>query len=316
MKFTLLSNYSLEDYYDLGYSKTWNTPKTLYTAFKSIPGIEIRWIPLFVGEENFGFKEARRQHKRGEYVPDGIIVMNYGNYDNSFWKKDYFPGSKLIFEAADEPQQSHWYLEKASNSHLVLTPDYTCYLKYKNEHKINAMWTAHWADKNTWYKSNFDNYTPFSVVTTMGCRGEVSDWLPTQLGDKFLNPRTTGYNMSGEENANFYRNGKIVFQKSTYDEVTRRIFEGMACGKLVITDRISKEKRLEDLFKENEEIVLYDTKEEALEKINFYLNNEAERERIALNGYRKTTNYYMADNIAKRIISYMESGKDSYEFWL
>lgn len=300
----------MSDYYNLGYSSVWNNPKSIYTAFKNNPNIsEIRWIPLFEGDKNFGFEQAKRQYDTGEFIPDAIVLMHYANFDNSFWKKEYFPKSKLIFEAADEPQQSHWYEEKAKNSDLVLTPDYVCFKKYKEVHKLpHVMWTAHWADRNIWYPSNFNNYTPHDVVTTMGCRGEISDWLPTQLGDKFKNPRTTGYNMSGIENADFYRNGKIVFQKSTYDEITRRIYEGMACGKLVITDRISKEKKLEELFKENEEIVLYDTKEEALEKINYYLDHPQEREKIAQAGCIKTLRYYMADNIVDRIVRFLVEG--------
>jgi spore maturation protein CgeB len=80
----------------------------------------------------------------------------------------------------------------------------------------------------------------------------------------------------------------------------------MSCKKLVITDRLDPNKQLEDMFIEDEEIVLYSTKEEALEKIRFYLNNNQERNRIAENGYKKVIDCFTTKNI----VEYVLTGKD------
>jgi len=42
-----------------------------------------------------------------------------------------------------------------------------------------------------------------------------------------------------------------------------------------------------ELFEPDEDIVLYYSYEDLLDKVDFYLKNETERKRIALNGYQK-----------------------------
>jgi spore maturation protein CgeB len=75
---------------------------------------------------------------------------------------------------------------------------------------------------------------------------------------------------------------------------------------MVITDRLSESKQLDEIFKEDHEVVFYSTKEEALEKINYYLNNPIEREKIAENGFNKVMNSFTTNNI----VEYVLSGKD------
>ena len=81
----------------------------------------------------------------------------------------------------------------------------------------------------------------------------------------------------------------------------------MSCKKMVITDRLSESKQLDEIFKEDHEIVFYSTKEEALEKINYYLNNPTEREKIAENGYNKVIECFTTNNI----VEYVLTGKDT-----
>ena len=72
----------------------------------------------------------------------------------------------------------------------------------------------------------------------------------------------------------------MVVQHSRWGEVTRRIFEGMACGKMVLCDRLNESKKLEELFVDGEDIVYYDDMVDCINKINEYSDNEKERERI------------------------------------
>jgi spore maturation protein CgeB len=68
----------------------------------------------------------------------------------------------------------------------------------------------------------------------------------------------------------------------------------MACGKLVITDRLPIQSNIDALFIENEDIIYYNSLGECISKINYYLSNEAKeaRERISLNGYNKVINMH------------------------
>lgn len=64
-----------------------------------------------------------------------------------------------------------------------------------------------------------------------------------------------------------------------------RLYESTGVGALLITDH---KDNIGEFFKVGEEIVTYRTKEELLEKINYYLAHDGERERIAKAGQQRT----------------------------
>jgi len=80
-----------------------------------------------------------------------------------------------------------------------------------------------------------------------------------------------------------YSMSKTVLQISNKGTLGARIFEGMACNRLVIADRIGN--GLNNLFQDGENIVLYGNLEELEDKIHYYLLNDDERTHIALQGY-------------------------------
>jgi autotransporter strand-loop-strand O-heptosyltransferase len=90
-----------------------------------------------------------------------------------------------------------------------------------------------------------------------------------------------------KEHTEFLNTGLMVIQNSRWQEITRRIFEGMACGKMVLTDKLDVSRGLEELFIDGEDIVLYNDMFDCIEKMNYYNENEEERERIAYNGMVK-----------------------------
>jgi spore maturation protein CgeB len=71
-----------------------------------------------------------------------------------------------------------------------------------------------------------------------------------------------------------------------------RIFEAVCSGSFLLTEYIDG---IENLFKLDEEIVTFNTKEEALEKIIYYLENDLERESIAKLGYKR----FLKDHTSK-----------------
>ena len=304
MKIAMLSDYSIEEYSLIGKEKFWSTPKGIYNAFDNDERVEeLRWYPTPSSDPSFGFNELKKYYDSNEFIPDIIFWMSCGFFPtlDELFDKKIFPKSKLVVDCGDEPQTMHYNQKRTKNADLILTPDVECYSQYKSL-GYNVIFTSHWTDLNIFYPS-FTSYEPFDVVTSMyGERGEVVNYLQEKLGSSFYLKN----NLKDIENADLYRNGKIVFQKARYGEVTRRIFEGMSCKKLVITDRLNPNKQLDDMFVEDEEIVFYSSKEEALEKIRFYLNNNQERNRIAENGYKKVVDCFTTKNI----INYVITGKD------
>ena len=88
-----------------------------------------------------------------------------------------------------------------------------------------------------------------------------------------------------------YSQAKIVFNTSIAGDVTMRIFEGSACGALVLTD--STANGLNDLFKPGSEILTYTDDRELLNQISYYLTHETERAGIAAAGQQRTLSQHL-----------------------
>ncbi|MEM3737518.1 MAG: glycosyltransferase [Candidatus Bathyarchaeia archaeon] len=80
-----------------------------------------------------------------------------------------------------------------------------------------------------------------------------------------------------------YSMSRIVLQVSNRGTLGARVFEGMACNRLVVADKIDN--GLNDLFVDGRDIVLYGELEELEERVDYYLSHEEERKRIAVQGY-------------------------------
>jgi len=89
-----------------------------------------------------------------------------------------------------------------------------------------------------------------------------------------------------KEVGQIYSQSRIVFNTSIAGDVTMRIFEGTACGALVVTDSVAN--GLDELFEVGQEIVTYGDDTELLKTIDYYLAHDKERYAIAEAGYRRT----------------------------
>lgn len=81
-----------------------------------------------------------------------------------------------------------------------------------------------------------------------------------------------------------YSASKIGFNSSLRKDINMRVFEIMACGCFLLTDRI-EDKGFDDLFEAGKHLVTYRDDRELLQLADYYLKNEEERERIAKQGY-------------------------------
>lgn len=273
------------------FNEPWSTPKGTKWELES-RGHEISVYNLYHADGDFLPKVKERVYSgdcfnkfsidyRNGYKPDALVLFDYGPFDYIGCDKQYFPDIPFVLEAGDTPQSFRMHFQKAHKFHAVVTPDYQS-VDLFNKNNINAHWMTHWADDRIFYPRLNIN-SSYDVVTTCGGRGQVTEDLKKEFGDQFENSRY----YFGDAHAEQLCKGKIVFQKSQFREVTRRIFEGMACGRMVLTDRLPEETRLHELFTDNEDIVYYDNSQDAIDKIKYFSTHDKERETIALNGFNK-----------------------------
>lgn len=270
----------------------WSTPLSIVNEFKRREW-QTKIYSLFDVYDNYvdtNIQKLIDDTKSNEFSPDIVMYMDWGRFDSPLLDKKNVPGAFWVMESGDDPQNFDRNSVKANKFHLILTPAHDSYLKYKDK-GCSTLWWPHFADTNI--HTPYNGYTPFDelppVRSTRGPGGSnLMDYLSQIMPDKFIN-RSGFYGM---EYGDFLNSGIIVFQQSRWYEITRRLFEGMACGKLLITDRLPIQSNIDNLFIENEDIIYYDSLGDCISKINYYLSSEGkeDRETIALNGYNKVIN--------------------------
>ncbi len=80
--------------------------------------------------------------------------------------------------------------------------------------------------------------------------------------------------------------GKLVFNQSAVHEVNMRVFEVMAMGRPLLTNRESERNGLTELFEDGKHLILYDGEQDLVDKVRYYLDHDEEREAIALAGHQ------------------------------
>ena len=279
--------------YDKDNPDAWDTPTGIYRSLKGL-GHEVARYPLPSTDKTLGF----RNYLQAEAVVDVCLLLNAGSLreGTAFWNKMTLGDVLLVQEAGDEPQAYESHKELSEHSDLVLTTDLRCAHAYRAR-GIQARWFNSWCDEEIFYPD--DREPTLDVVTSMyGYRGELVSSVSSALGQKY----TSRTGLKDKENGEFYRDGKIIFQQARHGEITRRIFEGMGCRKLVFTDYLHPDTGIYELFRQREDIIYYGNEEECVKWMNYFLEHDEERERIANNGYQKIKLYHTAENRAKEIV--------------
>ncbi len=272
--------------YDYKDGEIWSTPMALINEFK-----ERNWKVDIIKTNDTDLKnwvESKPQ-------TDIVMFMDWGRFDSQYLNKELVPAF-WIQESGDDPQNFERNYPKANRFHYTITPDKQSAIEYRNR-GINAEWVNHFADTKVQYPLNLQ--PEYTAVTTRGIgNSQFLDYL-THWGEGAIGNKN---GLGPKEHTEFLNKGLMVVQNSRWGEITRRIFEGMACGKLVIADRLDVSRGLDEVFIEGEEIVLYDDMFDCIEKINYYSEYEEQREVIAHNGMMKVLHNYTQIQVVDKLI--------------
>lgn len=85
-----------------------------------------------------------------------------------------------------------------------------------------------------------------------------------------------------EQIAEVYSRSRIALNMPIGGDLNMRVFEAMACGTLLITERIGNGQR--DLFQDRRHLVEYENDQEMLDAVAYYLHHERERAEISERG--------------------------------
>lgn len=100
-----------------------------------------------------------------------------------------------------------------------------------------------------------------------------------------------------------FRNSKInlnISLRSIVSGIPLRCIDIMAAGGFLLSNY---QPELAELFTDGEEVVMYTSMDDLKEKAGYYLEHDAERECIALNGWKKIHEEYGMENVLHKIIN-------------
>lgn len=121
-------------------------------------------------------------------------------------------------------------------------------------------------------------------------------------------------------NINLHSSMATDYFEKEGDFINPRTFEIMACGAFQLVDHRSL---LTELFHPDQEIVIFESVEEAKDKIAFYLREESLRKKIALNGQKKVLTFHTYEHrmqtllkeISHRLLKFNLSIEQETEQW-
>jgi spore maturation protein CgeB len=119
---------------------------------------------------------------------------------------------------------------------------------------------------------------------------------------------------SCEQYISLYQRSKIginVHNRGKYTVGNYRMYDLPANGVMQISDG---EEYLNEFFDVGEEIISYHSVDELIDQVRYYLDHDEERERIALNGFRRVRNDYKIDKMLKKAGDLIKSGMEKKDF--
>jgi len=187
----------------------------------------------------------------------------------------------------------HWRFDNyskfvARNLFCSITTDNEAFTKYKSNN-LNVI-KSQWAANPKYYHPmpSTKKYDVTFVGQKYRPRGEIIEYLRRNFIPIEAFGKGWGNYVPFEEIISIFSNSKINLNISASSsdvkikQIKGRVFEIPMCGGFLLTDYVDK---LENYFDIGKEIVCYEDKRDLANKITYYLKNEKEREKIAMNGY-------------------------------
>jgi len=259
----------------------------------------------------------KRREEKGLLEVDHLAPMdsvsNYGKYDCNLlvdWGEDAL-ASIIPYRMIEIPKPNIYW---ASDTHLGF--DYRFETAKKFDHVfcaqkqavidfkakgVEAEWLPHAFEPLAYPKMDFASKdTDICFVGHVNSENRVDflDRMFREFPNFFYGQRRF------EQAAEKYCKSKIVINIAMKEDLNMRCFEAMGTGSFLLTDYVP---HIEELFEDGKHLVLYRSLEEAVDKAEYYLKHDSEREKIAQAGYEEVMAKHTIDHRVNRMIEVVNS---------
>jgi len=244
-------------------------------AFEEYPDLAVAGVPF----------DVRALWERLPFAPDLLLVADtLGPQALPFGLEDV-PVPRVYY-AIDVHVNFFWQRYYARLFDLVLVAQKD-YLPIFAAAGVPARWLPWGADERVFREQGLARIHDLVFVgtvdpTTRPKRAAVVECLRRRFGLATFG-ESVDTRLSWEEMAAVFAGSKIVLNEAILGDLNFRVFEAMACGALLVTERIDN--GLADLFTPGEELVVYGP-DDLVPQVAHYLHADTERTRVAANGAR------------------------------
>jgi len=207
------------------------------------------------------------------------------------------------FYAIDIHLNYYWHKEYAKLFDIVLVSQKDYVPLLRRDGIQNAHWFPWAIDPNVFKDYELERNLDISFVGIVDEHNrpkrshiirEISDRFDIHLFGTSISER-----IPQSEMAKIFSQSKIIVNESINREVNFRVFESMASGGLLLTEKV--ENGLDDMFIDGTHLVTYEPNN-LPERIEYYLSHEDERERIAGNGKEQVQKYHTLMTRTKELV--------------
>ncbi|MDC2978438.1 glycosyltransferase [Pelagibacteraceae bacterium] len=210
---------------------------------------------------------------------DGVIFNHY-----SKWYAQLFDLNITTNSTAHEKFKSLNFNSILYANNLFYKKIKKNILNKKYQYEISFIGLTNSKSRKEYLDSINENNFNLSIFGEKTLNGKLN------IEDKYLTYMNTKINLNFSKVFNFDKS-LLIYEPNLYNNTTMqgRIFEVLSVGGFLLTEYSPS---IEYFFKPDKDLVMFRNKNEMIQKINYYLNNEVERKMIARNGRIKFNKYY------------------------
>lgn len=264
-----MSKLRIANYYENRLGRNDGNPLYMFNAFKQIEGVESGHIVPHGDLSKWGEWDLHFEADWGEDAVQSIMAYKPVPIPrpNVFWSSDTHLGYD-------------WRLEKAKRTDFNFVCQKRALEDFTKDGIKNVVWMPHAVEPMAYpYIATLKKHDLcFIGHINSENRIEALDRMFKAFPNFFYGQRLF------EDAADKYRESKVCFNISIKDDINMRCFEVMSTKSFLLTNRIPT---MSELFEDGKHLVMYDSVEDAIEKANYYLSHDEEREKIAEAGFQE-----------------------------